>query len=74
MGWGGFENGRLLAEASRQFDVFLTGDRNLSLQQTVAKYPIAVVVLHAASPQLHDTLPLMPKVRAPYPTENVMIP
>ena len=29
MGWAGKKNGDLLAVASRQFDVFLTVDRNL---------------------------------------------
>ena len=64
MGWGGLKNGALLAEAEKQFDVFLTGDRNLNFQQNVNQYRIAVVVLHAASTQLHHTLPLMPKVQA----------
>ena len=62
MGWVGFKNGALLALAEKDFDVFLTGDRNLSLQQDVAQYEIAVVVLHAASTQLHHTLPLITKV------------
>jgi len=44
------------------FDVFLTGDRNLTFQQHVTQYAIAVVVLAAEGIQLHHTLPLMPKV------------
>lgn len=47
MGWGGLDNGTLLTLAEREFDVFLTGDRNLSFQQSVIQYEIAVVVLHA---------------------------
>lgn len=31
MGWGGLKNGELLALAQKEFDIFLTGDRNLSL-------------------------------------------
>jgi hypothetical protein len=43
-GWGGFKNGALLALAEKEFDVFLTGDRNLSFQQDITQYAIAVVV------------------------------
>ena len=68
MGWAGLENSVLLIEAEKQFDVFITGDLNLNFQQDVTKYNIAVVVLHAESTQLHDTLPLMPKVLALLPT------
>jgi len=61
-GWGGIKNGTLLELAEKEFDVFITGDRNLSFQQAVTKFDIAVVVIHAPSTQLHHTLPLMPKV------------
>jgi predicted nuclease of predicted toxin-antitoxin system len=67
MGWGSVKNEALLALAEKEFDVFLTGDRNLSLQQDVTKYEIAVVVLHAPSTQLHHTLPLIPKVLGALP-------
>jgi predicted nuclease of predicted toxin-antitoxin system len=67
MGWSGMKNGELLALAQDQFDVFLTGDRNLSFQQNVTNFQIAVVILHASSTQLHQTLPLMPKVLALLP-------
>jgi hypothetical protein len=33
-GWAGVKNGELLELAARQFDVFLTVDRNLEYQQT----------------------------------------
>jgi predicted nuclease of predicted toxin-antitoxin system len=66
-GWGGIQNGALLALAEKEFDVFITGDRNLSFQQAVTKFDIAVVVLHATSTQLHHTLPLMTKVLAALP-------
>jgi len=62
MGWGGLRNGELLKKAERDFDVFITGDLNLSFQQAVSTFDIAVVILHSASTQLHHTLPLMPKV------------
>jgi hypothetical protein len=38
MGWSGIKNGRLLVLAIENgFDVFLTGDRNLSFQQNLAE-------------------------------------
>ena len=62
MGWAGLKNGVLLKTAELEFDVFLTGDRNLSFQQTLSKFDIAVIVLHAESIQLRHTLPLTPKI------------
>ena len=67
MGWAGIKNGRLLALAEQQFDVFITGDRNMSFQQDIPQFRIAVVVLTAASTQLKDTLPLMPALLAKLP-------
>jgi predicted nuclease of predicted toxin-antitoxin system len=67
MGWAGLQNGALLMEAEKQFDVFITGDLNLNFQQNVTKYKIAVVVLHAESTQLHHMMPLMRKVLALLP-------
>jgi len=64
MGWAGLKNGQLLTRAQTEFDVFITVDRNLSFQQNVSRYDIAIVVLRAASNRLQDLLPLVPKVRA----------
>ena len=68
IGWAGLTNGDLLRRAEQDFDVFITGDRNLSFQQIVATFDIAVVILHAPSTQLHHTLPLMTKVLDLLPT------
>lgn len=68
MGWHGIKNGRLLALAQADFQVFITGDRNLSFQQNVPRFALAVVVLHAASIRLVHTRPLMPKVLALLPS------
>ena len=69
MGWSGIKNGELLALAEQnQFDVFLTGDRNLSFQQNTTRLRIAVIVLEAEGIQLHHTLPLIPKVLAVLPS------
>jgi hypothetical protein len=62
MGWAGKTNGELLAFAVGQFDVFLTADRNLSHQQDVSAFDIAVVVLVAQSNRIEDLRPLAPRV------------
>ncbi len=67
MGWAGIKNGRLLALAEQQFDVFITGDRNMSFQQDIPQFRIAVVVLAAASTQIKDTQPLMLPLLAKLP-------
>jgi hypothetical protein len=45
MGLTALNNGELLALASAQFDVFVTVDRNLSFQQDIVSFPIAVAAL-----------------------------
>ena len=62
MGWSGKSNGRLLALAQEHFDVFMTVDRNLSLQQNLPAFSIAVIVLRSRSNRLQDLLPLVPDV------------
>ncbi len=68
MGWDGIKNGRLLALAQAEFQVFITGDRNLSFQQNLPGLSIAVLVLKAGSIRLVHTRPLMPKVLALLPS------
>src|SRR4051812_23690943 len=62
MGWSGIKNGRLLALASAQFDVFITVDRKLAFQQPLSRFAIAVVVLRAPSNRLEALRPLIPKL------------
>jgi Domain of unknown function (DUF5615) len=62
MGWAGIKNGQLLALAETEFDAFITVDRNLSFQQNLPQFGIAVVVLHAFSNRLADLKPLAPKI------------
>ena len=62
MGWGGVENGALLALAAKEFDAFLTVDQNLAYQQNLANLPVAVVVLEANSNELAALLPLVGKL------------
>ena len=58
MGWNGLINGQLLKIAEAHFDVFLTADSNLTFQQKLAGFELAVIVLEAQSIRLIDTLPL----------------
>ena len=56
----------MLAEAD--FDVFITVDRNLSFQQNLPKFSIAVLVLHAPSNRLADLRLLTSKILSVLPT------
>jgi hypothetical protein len=62
MGWAGIKNGQLLTLAEAEFDVFITVDRNLSFQQNLPQFEIAVIVLHAVSNRLADLKPLAPRI------------
>jgi len=62
MAWTTIKNGALLTLASQQFDVFVTVDRNLSFQQNLDSFSIAVVVLAAKSNRLTDLKPLIPRL------------
>ena len=64
MGWTTIKNGELLALAAASFDVFVTVDRNLSFQQNLPAYSIAVLVLSARTNRLADLRPLVPKILA----------
>lgn len=62
MGWAATKDGELLALAEKDFEVFVTVDRNLSFQQHLPRYTIAVIVLRAQSNRLQDLRPLVPKL------------
>lgn len=44
-GWGSFKNGKLLALAEPEFDLFLTCDRNLQYQQNLQGRKISILLL-----------------------------
>jgi hypothetical protein len=71
MGWAGLKNGDLLTLAEKQFDIFITVDRNLSLQQNLPRFNIAVLVLHAPTNRLEDLKLLVPNILAVLPTAKV---
>ena len=62
MRWAGVKNGSLMKLAENAFDVFVTVDRNLSFQQHLTSYNIAVIVLRAVSNRYKDLAPFGPKV------------
>ena len=64
MGWAGVKNGQLLTLAEAEFDVFITVDRNLSFQQNLPQFDIAVIVLQSPSNRLADLKPLAPQILA----------
>lgn len=68
MGWAAKKNGELLALAETEFDVFMTVDRNLSFQQNLPKFNIAILVLHAPSNRLADLKLLVPRILSILPT------
>ena len=61
-GWAGMRNGVLLDRASRDFDVFVTVDKNLPQQQDLRRFSIAVVILEARTNGLEDLRPLVPQL------------
>lgn len=67
MGWSTIRNGELLALAAKEFDVFVTVDRNLSFQQNLPAFAIAVIVLRAKSNRLSELRSLVPELLTSIP-------
>lgn len=59
-GWAGIKNGELIRLASKEFEIFLTVDRNLSFQQPIYNFEIAVVVMRARNNRLSELKLLVP--------------
>jgi hypothetical protein len=57
--WTGIKNGKLLPKAQQEFDVFVTIDQNLSYQQVLSSFSIAIIVLKATSNRYGDLLELV---------------
>ena len=68
-GWSGIQNGKLLALAAIDFDVFVTIDKNLQYQQPLGQFDITVIVISAASNTLkgisEHSGPLLSVLRQP---------
>lgn len=68
MGWSGRKNGELLRLAEKEFEVFITVDNNLTSQQNLSQFNVAVLVLRAPSNRLKELRALVPKILAALPT------
>jgi hypothetical protein len=62
MGWASLSNGELLSVAEKEFDFFITSDKNLSFQQSIPSSSIQVVLLKARTNTYEDLLPLVDKL------------
>ncbi len=58
--WQGLKNGELLERAGGRFDAFITMDRNIKQQQTLADRSFGVVLLRAPSNRIEDLRTLVP--------------
>lgn len=68
MGWAGKQNGDLLRLAEKEFDVFMTVDRNLQYQQNLRTFRIAVILLVAPNNRFDSLRLLVPKILEALPT------
>ena len=62
MGWAGVKDSELLSLAESEFDVFITVDRNLPIEQNLTKIALAVIILEARSNRIADLKPLSQKI------------
>lgn len=68
MGWTGVKNGSLMTLAADEFEIFITVDRNLSYQQNIPKFNLAVIVLSSISNRYADLIPFAPLILECIPT------
>jgi hypothetical protein len=62
MGWAGFSNGALLAQASKEFGAFLTVDQNVQFQRNLATLPLPVGIIVAPDNRFETLAPYAPAV------------
>jgi hypothetical protein len=70
-GWSGISNGKLLTLAQAEFDVFVTVDKNLSFQQHLPKFSIAVILIHCKSNRVQDLLQYLTDLVAAMPNATI---
>ena len=63
MGWRSLTNGKLMAVASPQFDVFVTLDQNLQFQNPTSRYPLGILVLITKFNNLEAYRPQFAEIR-----------
>lgn len=66
-GWGGTNNGALLALAATSFDVLITADRNIKFQQNPKSLPVTIVILVTSDNLLPSFQKLAPELLARLP-------
>jgi predicted nuclease of predicted toxin-antitoxin system len=59
-GWEELDDGELLRRAAREFDAFITVDKDLPKEQNLAKFNIAVIILRGRTTRLADLRALLP--------------
>jgi predicted nuclease of predicted toxin-antitoxin system len=59
-GWEELDDGTVLRLAAREFDVFITVDKDLPNEQSLSNFAIAVIVLRARTTRLEDLRELLP--------------
>jgi len=64
MNWLGLSNGKLLAAADGQVDVFITVDKNLVRQQSLAGFRLAGIVLRTQKNTIEHLSPLAAPILA----------
>ena len=62
VGFKGLKNGRLLREASGDYDVLITVDRNIPAQQNFSTLKIAIIIIYAKSNRYQDLIPFIPQI------------
>lgn len=67
LGWGVLQNGALLARAEREFDAFVTSDKNLPHQQNLSRLALAVIILDVPTNTIEDCLIKVPPLLALLP-------
>ncbi len=76
--WRGKANGELLRAAEREFDAFVTMDKNLEYQQNLRTLNLGLIVLRARSNAYKVVASLMPKVnealRSTHPGQVIYVP
>lgn len=63
MGWKGLENGELLRTAGQRFDLVVTMDKRMPIDQDVTQYEVGVILIRAASNRIEALRPLVPALR-----------
>jgi len=65
LGWKGTTNGHLIARAAGDdFAAIVTTDHGMTHQHNPATFPLAIVVVHAASNNIADVARLVPAILA----------